>query len=90
MLTRDVAKKYNVYKSMTKKNYSNYNENNVKNTLFRKYRRGGDKHNALFNRFYDKFSEARRKDLKVNFRLYVRANQIHLQKARMLKDCPNQ
>lgn len=87
MLSRDVAKKYNVHKSMItrwkskeKEIYNKYNENK-KNALFRKCRRG-DKHKALFNKLYDKFSEAREKRLKVNFEwLYVRANQIHLQQS---------
>ena len=87
MLSRDVAKKYNVHKSMItrwkskeKEIYNKYNENK-KNALFRKCRRG-DKHKALFNKLYDKFSEARKKGLKVNFEwLYVRANQIHLQQS---------
>lgn len=85
MLGRDVAKKYNVHKSMVtrwkaneKLIYSKYSEDK-KNKLLRKCRRG-DKHKALFNRLYDKFSEARKKGLKVNFQwLYVRANQIHLE-----------
>ncbi|XP_065664823.1 uncharacterized protein LOC136086454 [Hydra vulgaris] len=87
MLSRDVAKKYNVHKSMItrwkskeKEIYNKYYENK-KNVLFRKCRRG-DKHKALFNKLYDKFSEARKKGLKVNFEwLYVRANQIHLQQS---------
>ena len=87
MLSRDVAKKYNVHKSMItrwklkeKEIYNKYNENK-KNALFRKCRRG-DKHKALFNKLYEKFSEARKKGLKVNFEwLYVRANQIHLQQS---------
>nr|XP_047139036.1 uncharacterized protein LOC124814961 [Hydra vulgaris] len=87
MLSRDVAKKYNVHKSMitrwkskVKEIYNKYNEKK-KNALFRKCRRG-EKHKALFNKLYDKFSEARKKWLKVNFEwLYVRANQIHLQKS---------
>ncbi|XP_065671907.1 uncharacterized protein LOC136089754 [Hydra vulgaris] len=87
MLSRDVAKKYNVHKSMItrwkskeKEIYNKYNENKKK-ALFRKCQRG-DKHKALYNKLYDKFSEARKKGLKVNFEwLYVRANQIHLQQS---------
>ncbi|XP_065665464.1 uncharacterized protein LOC136086894 [Hydra vulgaris] len=87
MLSRDVAKKYNVHKSIItrwkskeKEIYNKYNENK-KNALFRKCRRG-DKYKALFNKLYDKFSEERKKELKVNFEwLYVRANQIQLQQS---------
>ncbi|XP_065642725.1 uncharacterized protein LOC136074348 [Hydra vulgaris] len=68
------------WKSKEKEIYNTYNENK-KNALFRKCRRG-DKHKALFNKLYDKFSEARKKGLKVNFEwLYVRANQIRLQQS---------
>lgn len=87
MLSKDVARKYNVHKSMItrwkskqKEIYRNYNESK-KNMLFKKCRRG-DKHKGLFNKLYEKFNEARKKGLKVNFEwLYVRANQIHLQQS---------
>ena len=69
MLSRDVAKKYNVHKSMItrwkskeKEIYNKYNENK-KNALFRKCRRG-DKHKALFNKLYDKILRNKKKGAK--------------------------
>ena len=70
MLSRDVAKKYNVHKSMItrwkfkqREIYKIYNESK-KNMLFKKCRRG-DKYKALFNKLYKKFNEARKRDLKL-------------------------
>lgn len=62
MLKRDVAKKYNVHKSMVtrwksqeKQIYGKYSEDK----LLTKYRRG-DKHKALFKTLYDMFTEAKK------------------------------
>ena len=85
MILRDVAFKYNVHKSMITRWKAKENEiygktgESKKAHFFRKCRRN-DKHKAMFSRLYDKFCEARKKGLQVNFDwLYVRANQIHLE-----------
>ena len=85
MIPRDVAFKHNLHKSMITRWKVKENEIYEKNGeskkahFFRKCRRN-DKHKAVFSRLYDKFCEARKKGLQVNFDwLYVRVNQIHLE-----------
>ena len=85
MIPRDIAFKDNVHKSMTTRWIARENEiygkygESKKAHFFRKCRRN-DKHKTMFRRLYDKFCEARKKGLQVNFDwLYVRANQIHLE-----------
>ena len=42
--------------------------------------RRNDKHKTLFRKLFEKFNDARSKELRVNFEwLYVRANKIHLE-----------
>ena len=95
MIPRDVGFKYKVHKSMKtrwkakeKEIYGRYVESK-KADFFRKCRRN-DKHKAMFSRLYDKFCEARKKDLQLNFDwLYVRANQIHLEQRPNVERLPN-